>query len=144
MKNLLGKKVWKLDGDIYKGLSLGSKDLYTIKSVKKGRGCNNYVIEKDGVKQEVSEYNCVVAMCDTGNKVADIFRYLTDNDACPSSADMTKKGGIAVSIEWGDWKHEHLWCDELMGYIGYKLDREKVTADDGSDCYSATRFYSKN
>jgi hypothetical protein len=48
---------------------------------------------------------------------------------------------IDVNIEWGDWKHDHLCCDKLMEELGYTLDNECVTDEDGSDCYSSTHTY---
>ena len=50
---------------------------------------------------------------------------------------------IAVEIEWGDWKHDHLRCkymtemffDEIAIYD--IVIESEVTADNGSDCYSA-------
>ena len=48
---------------------------------------------------------------------------------------------IKVQIDWGDWKHEHLRCDYLMGEIGYELQSTVTTEEDGSDCYSALHTY---
>ena len=48
-----------------------------------------------------------------------------------------------VHIEWGDWKHEHLWCKVLMGYIGFTEFASKVTDEDGSDTYSAIHYFQK-
>lgn len=48
---------------------------------------------------------------------------------------------IDVNIEWGDWKHDHAYCDELMAELGYELDNESETDEDGSDCYSSTHTY---
>ena len=54
---------------------------------------------------------------------------------------------IAAEINWGDWKHEHLWCKIMAEkffqgkglYVNIQTD---VTEEDGSDCYSAIhRFY---
>ena len=50
---------------------------------------------------------------------------------------------IIVHILWGDWKHEHAYCDYLMEKKGYKLVREKVTEQNGSDCYSSAHLYLK-
>jgi hypothetical protein len=50
---------------------------------------------------------------------------------------------IAVEISWGDWKHSHLRFKWMMEenfpesvYFG-----EKVTEEDGSDCYSAIHYF---
>lgn len=54
---------------------------------------------------------------------------------------------ILVDIDWGDWKHDHLWCDyeveHFLNSRGYEVlshDTE-VTDEDGSDTYSATHSY---
>lgn len=49
---------------------------------------------------------------------------------------------ICVDIPWGDWKHEHAYCDYLLGTeLGLELVSEEVYESDGSDCYSAVRYY---
>lgn len=48
---------------------------------------------------------------------------------------------IEVVIEWGDWKHDHLLCDEIMSKNGYVLIGEYETDEDGSDCYSSNHQY---
>ena len=53
-------------------------------------------------------------------------------------------GTVEVEITWGDWKHEHGFCDSLMSYIGYDCDDVQETEENGSDCYSAIHFYSKS
>lgn len=50
---------------------------------------------------------------------------------------------ICVQIDWGDWKHEHLRADWLMEQIGWGKLKVDVTAEDGSDCYSAIHYYTK-
>lgn len=75
------------------------------------------------------------------NKLAgEIEKYLTDNQIYPAdvSASDTR---IMVELHWEDWKHGHLRCDDLMKAKGYSLVEEEVTEEDGSDCYSAIRYY---
>ena len=50
---------------------------------------------------------------------------------------------ICEEIHRGDWKHEHKRCDWILGEMGYELVTVDVTEDDGSDCYSALRYYRK-
>ena len=50
---------------------------------------------------------------------------------------------VMISILWGDWKHEHAYCDYVMSQLGYKLTDEKITEENGGDCYSSKHFYSK-
>lgn len=49
--------------------------------------------------------------------------------------------GYDIEIEWGDWKHDHKFTDDIMEVLGYVLLQEKVTEEDGSDCYSAIHYY---
>jgi len=51
---------------------------------------------------------------------------------------------FVVEIHWGDWKHEHKRCDWILGGMGYNLVSVDVTEDNGSDCYSALRYYRKD
>lgn len=48
---------------------------------------------------------------------------------------------IDVDINWGDWKHSHLYADMIVEELGGMLLSTKVTAEDGSDCYSAIHSY---
>ena len=50
---------------------------------------------------------------------------------------------IVIGIEWGDWKHDHLYCIYLMSEIGYEQVSEELTEEDGSDCYSAEHYFEK-
>lgn len=48
---------------------------------------------------------------------------------------------VSVDISWGDWKHDHLHCDDVMAEAGFKKVSTQVTEDDGGDAYSATHNY---
>lgn len=54
---------------------------------------------------------------------------------------------ILVEISWGDWKHDHLWCDyEVENFLkskGHEVvsHSTEVTDEDGSDSYSAIHNY---
>ena len=48
---------------------------------------------------------------------------------------------IIVSIHWGDWKHDHLRADHIIKELGGELIKAEVTEENGSDCYSADRYY---
>ena len=50
---------------------------------------------------------------------------------------------VQIEISWGDWKHDHAYCDHLMKQKGYVCTDEQVTEEDGSDTYSAIHFYEK-
>ena len=50
---------------------------------------------------------------------------------------------ILVCISWGDWKHEHLACEQIMKKLGYIQVQEVITEDNGSDCYSSEHTFIK-
>lgn len=62
-----------------------------------------------------------------------------------SSSGVEKDGNkIIVSIEWGDWKHDHLHAKNIVETAygdELKFDYDYITQDDGSDCYSADYVY---
>ena len=51
--------------------------------------------------------------------------------------------GFIISVEWGDWKHDHRYLEHIMGELDYILIGKKITNEDGSDCYSADHYYQK-
>lgn len=50
-------------------------------------------------------------------------------------------GKVKVYVDWGDWKHDHLFLDYIMKNNGYRLKSEVVTEEDGSDCYSSIHLF---
>lgn len=71
--------------------------------------------------------------------VNETSKYLADNGVY-AEVDIVD-GDIILNIPWGDWKHDHQRADYLMKQKGYVLEREEVTEEDGSDTYSAMRYY---
>ena len=71
-----------------------------------------------------------------------INKYFAENN-CWQEAYETYNGTIEIDIHWGDWKHDHLYCDYLMDELGYELINTEVTEENGSDAYSAIRTYIK-
>lgn len=55
--------------------------------------------------------------------------------------DVTSKSECEISINWGDWKHDHAYMDYLMKVNGFVKTNEEITEEDGSDCYSSIHFY---
>ena len=104
--------------------------------------CMHYVVRKpDGSEVEVRECDCVFSPNAEKEETSRIYQFLNDNgvDGEVSSADNE----VYVYISWGDWKHDHAWCQELMRYLGYKRVSFDVTDEDGSDCFSAEHIYIK-
>jgi len=57
---------------------------------------------------------------------------------------ITDEDTIGISIEWGDWKHDHLYLKYKMEQKGFVQIDEILTEENGSDCYSALHIYRKN
>lgn len=51
---------------------------------------------------------------------------------------------VEISVTWGDWKHSHIFLDNIMRNLGYRLIDEQITETDNSDCYSSVHIYKKN
>ena len=90
-----------------------------------------------GQTLEVREFQVVFALAGDN-----IYQYLADNEIYAEVSDAPD-GTVTVDISWGDWKHEHLWCRDLMSYIGYEKIDERVTEENGDDAYSAIHTYRK-
>jgi len=73
------------------------------------------------------------------DKVQEIQKYLKENDIYAEVSECDNQ--VVVSIDWGDWKHDHKRCDYLMAKKNYLCVQEEITAEDGSDCYSADHYY---
>ena len=56
-------------------------------------------------------------------------------------------GKLYIEIEWGDWKHDHLFADYIVEEKAAENNMVLVAAtsilteENGSDCYSATHKY---
>lgn len=148
MSKCIGKKVWifVVSGFFY---HIDKDNIYTIKSevMREGYNGNQYhwgyvVVDENGKEQEV-ERGYVVFLPDTNkDEVSMVSSYLSDNEVY---AEVQKdRDEVIVSISWGDWKHEHGWCEDLMSYIGYTQIDVEETEENGSDCYSADHYFAKS
>lgn len=145
----IGKKVWLLienHNGLQVAIDTGDWTIVAIKPYNEVKDyCNHLVVKNDkGVEQEVREYNAIFVPRPELQGDEQIGRFLEDN-GCYNDGVFTNSEGItSVEISWGDWKHEHIWCDHLMRYLGYTTScEEEVTEENGSDCYSAIHFYEK-
>jgi hypothetical protein len=57
--------------------------------------------------------------------------------------DVNLDGSVEISVDWGDWKHDHLYLNHVMRENGYILMGEEVTEEDGGDAYSAVHTFLK-
>lgn len=143
----IGKRVYIFNMTGYPFRPNTSKE-YTIIAVKPMNEVNDhydhYVVKADdGEEIEVNECDVVILPNEkTENICQRIYDFLKDNDVYAEVYDNGMES-LCVSISWGDWKHEHGWCSDLMGYIGYSEGDMVVTEEDGSDCYSADHYFYK-
>lgn len=78
------------------------------------------------------------------DEINQIDEFLLDNQiVCETFVYPNDFDKVDVNIEWGDWKHDHILCDELMKQKGWELESECVSDEDGSDCYSSTHTYKR-
>lgn len=74
-----------------------------------------------------------------------IDTFLSDHEVGISDVNESPDGkAVIVSVEWGDWKHTHAYLDKLMERLGYTKFHEAITEENGSDCYSADHYFTKN
>ena len=144
----IGQKVWVLVEDHYRNV-LDKSKVYTVVSIKlysEVKDHTNHAILRgeDGKEIEVRDYNVLFIPDPNLEGDEQITRFLKDNLCYPDCVYTNSEGVTSVDISWGDWKHEHLWCRDLMGYLGYIETGEEETEEDGSDCYSAIHYFVKN
>ena len=147
-KNIIGKKVnllekvgicdWKMNDAVYEIVSviLWSQELNDY--------CEHYIVKgADGIEKEVREAECVFSPDYTKKNIDEtIFSFLNDNGVWAEVYCQTNNI-VVVNIDWGDWRHSHLWARDLMRYLGYVKVGEVVTEEDGGDCYSAEHTFVK-
>lgn len=142
MKTKTGKTVYLID----KEGNIRTDKTYKVKTIK---GENKdyltlYKIEsEDGKIYAAEDWRCVVI---PDKKIEDecdrVTKYLSDNSVFYDDI-FTDGRTISINIYWGDWKHDHWRLDNFMEAIGYKLQDEVVTEEDGSDNYSSVHTFEK-
>ena len=107
--------------------------------------CKHYIIKgEDGTEKEIREFEAVFVPDTTKDETSMLYRYLLDNGVYAEVYHYaTGIPAIVVSISWGDWKHHHGWANSLMQYLGYTEIGNRVTEENGSDCYSAEHYFIK-
>lgn len=149
-EDCIGKRVFRLIEKNYTCEPEENKPLYTIKGIVKngetlpnGEPNNEWysvliIEDEQGKTQEIPEYLAVIAPDQSLDTDYRLYKYLNENGIYADVyADNSFHGMVTVSIEWGDWKHDHGWCRNLMEYLGYEEVSCEVTAENGSDTYSA-------
>ena len=148
-KDYIGKKVWVLNENTNSNLTLDKDKVYTIVKVKPyneiGDHCDHFIVKSEnGNEKEIRKYYCIFIPRPELQGDEQIHHFLAENGVHPDGVYTNSEKITSVEISWGDWKHDHIWCDNLMGYLGYDTySEEDVTEEDGGDCYSATHYYQK-
>lgn len=145
----IGKKIYKLVKFGICSWKPDTSSTYEIVEVKSGKDfndwCDHYTIKNEAGEEDVREVECIFVPDYTKQYIEDaISKYLSDNGLWAEVYTLNQGLVIAVDISWGDWRHSHLWCRNLMEYIGYTEIGNKITEEDGSDCYSAEHYYIKS
>lgn len=108
--------------------------------------CEHIIYQKeDGTISHCKEYEAIICPEHYDDECSVVSRFLSDN-RCYADEVYNNYDGlpvIHVAISWGDWKHDHLWCVDLMKYLGYYEIGNEVTEDDGSDCFSGIHHFIK-
>ncbi len=95
-----------------------------------------FIGAEDSVEESLSEdYNSDLQI------EREVQKYLDDHDLWGDVS--VHDGVVSVEIHWGDWKHDHWYCQDLMNELGYTLINKVVTEEDGSDTFSAIHTYEK-
>ena len=147
-ENVIGKKVNLLEGYGFCSKKMTDEVCEIVKVVPWSQElndwCQHYIVKgADGIEKEVREAECVFSPDYTKKNIDEtIFSFLNDNGVWAEVYCQTNNI-VVVNIDWGDWKHSHLWARDLMQYLGYVQVGEVVTEEDGSDCYSAEHTYVK-
>ena len=102
--------------------------------------CGKYYYRKEGSDELTTDYEESLTES-AHDEIDQIYDFLSNEGLGYFDVSDGGNGLVVVSIEWGDWKHEHLRCDRLMMQIGYGLEDEEVTDEDGSDTYSSNHIY---
>lgn len=149
-ENVIGRKVNLLESYGFCSKKMNDEVCEVVKVIPWSQElndmCGHYIVRKpDGTEVEIREWDCVFSPKKEKPIDSMIHDFLNDNGVW---ADVILKGygnNIApcIHIDWGDWKHEHLWARDLMSYLGYVEIGSKVTEEDGSDCYSADHYFAK-
>lgn len=149
-ENVIGKKVNLLETIGYCTRKM-TEEVYEVVSVvpwskELNDWCQHYIVRgADGTEKEIREVECVFSPDYTKKYIEDtIHQFLNDNGVWSEVFTKCDRKVIVVSIEWGDWRHSHMWGTDLMKYLGYTEIGNRVTEEDGSDCYSAEHYFLKN
>lgn len=71
------------------------------------------------------------------DKVNKIF----NDEHCGFTAEPNGFDEVEITIDMGDWKHEHGYADYVMRTHGFVKCGEVITEDTDEDCYGSIHYY---
>ena len=143
----IGKKVWVFEEKEYGIPVLNQDKVWVVESLHEPDETHHdyyFTIVNGEDRKEVIWYRVVVIPTEQDDEITRISTYLRDNGFYKDEMWHETVIGVRlvrIAVNWGDWKHDHGWLDDLMGHIGYECLGRIVTEEDGSDCYSADHLF---
>ena len=143
----IGKQVWAFENEGHILPELNQDKVWVVESLHEPDDTHHdyyFTIVNGEERKEVLWYEVVVTPDNTRNETDRIYTYLRDNGFYDDGVWYEKildTQLIRIAKDWGDWKHDHGWLDDLMSYLGYDVFGCVVTEEDGSDCYSAEHIF---
>ena len=80
---------------------------------------------------------------DMGFYEKEVERIFKDNDIHYAWW-MQDDFSVVVVVEWGDWKHDHIYLINLMNNNNHTMVERAITEEDGSDSFSAEYVFRHN
>ena len=148
----IGKKVWLFVLENAYTAELDQTKVYTLTAVvKPGERfpdgtintdwCEHFVVTDGTTTKTCQSYNALFIPDESKPLDYRVPEYLSDNELYVDDFSVNKEGYASVSIDRGDWKHEHGRLNYLMSRIGFKLVNEVVTESTGDDAYSSIHYF---
>ena len=144
----IGKKVWLFDAKMRDVLVKDKVyDVVGVKNVptKWGTTVPSFVL-RNGNETKTVKYCEVVFLPDNSlPEEVKVSKYLSDNEVFASEVyfPFADEKELQVTINSGDWKHDHYRADWLMEQIGYEVQNEITIGETLEDNYDAIHTYSK-
>ena len=77
-------------------------------------------------------------------EIKQISDYLNNERKIACEVSKNADGSIIVSIEDGDWKHDHMHCEHAMYDYGYTVFKEVLKEENcEDDSYSSDHYFEK-
>jgi len=151
-RKLVGHCDTQVRDRVYAQLDRYSPRILDVKELDDGK---KWQYSIGGVDVPYTSYEDAKAHMKDDYKITDyrdeLQKYIDKETGRPQTffVDETFDDRLVISINWGDWKHEHGYADYLVKKffmdkgLGIEVE-EEITDEDGSDTYSADHYYDIN